>query len=152
MRIIPFLIFVLLFTSCEKENVDKLKLESKLSGKWIAKAFDGELHEAWQLDKDGWMLQKGYYIEGVDTSYSAQTKIEKVNEQLILFSVIKNSTPKIFQAKERFDNKILFENKDYRNPFEVVYEFIDSGNYRRTIKGMENDSLVTYVFNFKKQK
>jgi len=151
-RLSVFTLLVFLALSCENEtNVnDKLNLESKLSGKWIAKAFDGELHETWKLDDDGWMLQKGYYIENVDTSYSAQTKIEKVNKELILFSVIKNSTPKIFQAKEILDNKILFENKDYRNPFEVIYEFIDSNNYRRTIKGLENDSLVSYVFDFKK--
>ncbi len=153
MRFFAFFISALLFISCKQETkvVDKLNLETKLSGKWIAKAFDGELHETWKLNSDGWMLQEGFYIEEKDTSYSAQTKIEKVNKQLILFSVIKNSTPKIFQAKEYIDNKIVFENKDYKNPYEVVYEFIDTENYRRTIKGFENDSLVTYIFDFKKQ-
>ena len=152
MRFIPFLVFLLLIVSCKKESksVDRLNLESKLSGKWIAKAFDGELHETWKLDSDGWMLQEGYYIEKADTSYSARTRIEKVNKEIVLFSVIKNSTPKIFQAKERLENKIVFENKDYKNPYEVVYEFIDKNNYRRTIEGLENDSLVTYVFDFKK--
>ncbi|WP_347921738.1 hypothetical protein [Pontimicrobium sp. SW4] len=152
MRFIAFIVFVLLFVSCKKENdnIDKLNLESRLSGKWIAKAFDGELHEAWKLDSNGWMFQEGYYIEKVDTSYSARTRIELVNEELILLSVIKNSTPKIFQAVERSDSKIIFKNKDYKNPYEVVYEFIDVNNYRRTIKGFENDSLVTYIFNFKK--
>jgi len=152
MRFIPFLVFLLLIVSCKKESksVDRLNLESKLSGKWIAKAFDGELHETWKLDSDGWILQECYYIEKADTSYSARTRIEKVNKEIVLFSVIKNSTPKIFQAKERLENKIVFENKDYKNPYEVVYEFIDKNNYRRTIEGLENDSLVTYVFDFKK--
>lgn len=144
---------MLLLVSCKNDaqKVDKLNLRSKLSGNWIAKAFDGELHERWSLGDDGWMLQEGYYIEENDTSYSAQTRIEKVNNELILFSVIKNSTPKIFQATINTNNKIVFENKDYRNPFEVIYEFNDNNNYRRTIKGMENDSLVTFVFDFQKQ-
>lgn len=152
MRFIVFLVSALLIVSCKKEskNVDKLNLEAKLSGKWIAKAFDGELHEMWKLDEDGWMIQEGYYIEKNDTSYSAKTKIEKVNKELILFSVIKDANPKIFQATERSDSKIIFENKDYKNPYEVVYEFIDINNYKRTIKGLENDSLVTYIFEFKK--
>lgn len=152
MRFIVFLVSALLIVSCKREikNVDKLNLETKLSGKWIAKAFDGELHEMWKLDEDGWMIQEGYYIEKNDTSYSAKTKIEGVNKQLILFSVIKDARPKIFQATERSDSKIIFENKDYKNPYEVVYEFIDINNYKRTIKGLENDSLVTYIFEFKK--
>lgn len=152
MRFIVFLVSALLIVSCKREikNVDKLNLETKLSGKWIAKAFDGELHEMWKLDEDGWMIQEGYYIEKNDTSYSAKTKIERVNKQLILFSVIKDARPKIFQATERSDSKIIFENKDYKNPYEVVYEFIDINNYKRTIKGLENDSLVTYIFEFKK--
>ena len=138
--------------SCKHDvqKVDNLNLSPKLSGSWIAKAFNGELHESWNLANDGWILQKGYYIERNDTSYSAQTKIEKVNNVLVLFSVIKNSNPKIFQATERSDSKIVFENKDYKNPYEVIYEFIDKDNYRRTIKGLENDSLVTYIFDFKK--
>ena len=154
MRFYVFIVLVFLVFSCKEETevIDKLNLEHKLSGKWIAKAFDGELHETWKLDSDGWMLQEGYYIEKIDTSYSARTRIELVNEELILLSVIKNSTPKIFQAIERSDSKIIFENKDYKNPYEVVYEFIDGKNYRRTIKGLENDSLVTYIFNFKKTK
>lgn len=152
MKVLVLSFCLLLLFSCKhnSKKLDKLNLESKLSGRWIAKAFDGELHETWQLDVDGWMLQEGYYIEALDTSYSAKTRVELVNDELILLSVIKNSTPKIFQAKERSDSKIIFENKDYKNPYEVTYEFIDSKNYRRTIKGLENDSLVTYIFDFKK--
>lgn len=153
MKSFIFCTCLLLLVSCNGEikNNDELNLESKLSGKWIAEAFDGELHENWQLGDDGWMLQKGYYIEKADTSYSAQTRIEKVNNELILFSVIKNSTPKIFQAIEQSNNKIVFENRDYRNPYKVTYEFFDSNKYVRTIEGLENDSLVIYTFDFKKQ-
>ncbi|WP_167769679.1 hypothetical protein [Gaetbulibacter sp. S0825] len=153
MRFSVILVLMLLFFSCNEEFKveDKLSLEHKLSGKWIAKAFDGELHETWKLDSDGWMLQEGYYIESSDTSYSARTRIEKVNNEIILFSVIKNSTPKIFQSKEHNESKMVFENMDYKNPYQVVYEFIDDNNYRRTIKGFESDSLVTYVFDFIKR-
>jgi len=154
MRVVAGCLCFLLFFSCNQweKDIDTLELNSKLSGKWIAKAFDGELHETWQLGHDGWMLQEGYYIEKSDTTYSARTRIEALNNELVLFSVIKNATPKIFQAVERGDSKIVFENNDYKNPNQVIYEFIDSNNYRRTIKGMENDSLVTYVFDFKKIK
>ena len=148
-------LIVMSFISCTGTNnskvEDHLNLSGKLSGNWKATAFDGELHETWTLEKNGFMQQQGYYIEKADTSYSAKTRIEKVGTDIILFSVIKNSNPKIFKAISSKENKIIFENKDYKNPFNVTYEFIDSDNYKRTIKGYENDSLVVYEFNFKKQ-
>ena len=140
-----------LFSCNEKSEIkDQLNLNSKLSGKWIAKAFDGELHEEWKLGNDGWMKQEGYYIEKSDTSYAAKTQIQKVGEDIILFSVIRNSTPKIFKSIVSEDNKIVFENNDYKNPFQVKYEFISDNKYRRTVKGIENDSLVIHEFNFEK--
>lgn len=139
--------------SCQNENVQKdhLMLESKLAGKWKARAFDGELHEEWKLNAQGWMQQQGYYIEGTDTSYAAVTQIEQLNDEIILFSIIRNSSPKIFKSVLTATDKMIFENKDYKNPFEVTYEFISDQKYRRTIKGYENDSLVVYEFDFEKQ-
>ena len=58
--------------------------------------------------------------------------------------------PKIFKSIRINEQVIEFENKDYKNPFQVKYEFIDKDTYRRTIKGIEKDSLVVYVFNLKK--
>ena len=86
----------------------------------------------------------------MNTMYSAMTKIEKVGDEIILFSVIKNSNPKIFKAIKVKNETIVFENKDYKNPYQVKYEFLDKNNYRRTITGVEKDSLVSYSFNFKK--
>ena len=142
----------LLFLSCNSnyQSEDYLNLKDKLAGKWKANAFSGELHEEWNLEKNGWMMQQGYYIENNDTSYSAITRIEKIGTDVILFSVIKNSNPKIFKAISIGDNEMVFENKDYKNPYQVKYEFVTENNYRRTIKGIENDSLVTYEFNFEK--
>ena len=143
---------ILFAMSCnESSNVtDHLNLKSKLEGKWTAKAFDGELHEEWMLNEFGWMQQQGYYIEKSDTSYSAKTQIQKVGEDIILFSVIKNSNPKIFKSVLLEEDVIVFENDDYKNPFQVKYEFLSDQKYRRTIRGRENDSLVIYEFNFEK--
>lgn len=137
--------------SCKNESdiIDHLNLESKLSGKWVAKAFDGELHEEWKLGPGGWMQQVAFYIEKTDTSYAAKSQIQKVGEDIILISVIKNSNPKIFKSINTEENKIVFENKDYKNPYQVKYEFISENKYRRTITGLENDSLLVYEFNFR---
>ena len=141
---------IFFFFSCNQEsrNLDNLNLKSKLEGKWKTKAFDGELHEKWTVSDNGWMEQEGYYIEQNDTSYSAKTRIEKITNEIILLSIIKNSNPKVFKAISFEENKIVFENDDYKNPYNVKYEFLSENRYRRTIKGFEKDSLVTYVFNF----
>ena len=149
--LIATLTFIFL-VSCNQEtkNIDNLNLKSKLAGKWKAKAFDGELHEKWNLSDNGWMEQEGHYIEKNDTSYSAKSRIEKINSEIILLSVIKNSNPKIFKAINVKENEIVFENDDYKNPYNVKYEFLSNNSYRRTIKGYEKDSLVIYEFDFKK--
>ncbi len=154
MKLFTLLFFGLLFLSCTSidRKTDSLNLESKLTGKWIATAFDGELHEEWKLGENGWMEQQGFYIENADTLYSAKTRIEKVENDIILFSIIKNSNPKIFQSIEFSEDKIVFQNKDYKNPFQVTYEFINSKKFKRTIEGFENDSLVIYNFNFEQVK
>lgn len=65
--------------------------------------------------------------------------------------MIKDSNPKIFKALSKSDDEIIFENDDYRNPFEVKYEFLSDSSYRRTIVGYERDSsLVIYEFDFVK--
>jgi len=151
MKYLVFIICVLLISSCKDQQIkSQLAFSEKLEGKWQAAAFSGELHETWQTTSDGWIIQQGYYLEGNDTSYSARTKMEKVAGELILFSVIKNSNPKIFKAINITPASIIFENKDYRNPYKVKYEFLGEKNYRRTITGYEQDSLVTFVFNFEK--
>ncbi len=149
LSLIAFLFFIF---GCANPNNpgDTLGLSKKLKGKWIAKAWTGELHEEWKIGEDGWLIQEGHYVENGDTSYSARTKIELIDQSIILFSVIKNSTPKIFEAKEFSTDGFTVENTEYRNPFQVEYRFIDSENYERIITGYEQDSLVSTLFQFKK--
>ena len=61
----------------------------------------------------------------------------------------RNSNSKTFNASSINEKAIVFENKDYKNPYHIKYEFIDKNNYRRTIKGHEKNSLVIYTFNLK---
>lgn len=49
-------------------------------------------------------------------------------------------------------DSVVFKNSDYKNPYKVVYHLIDKDNFHRTITGMENDSLVSYTFRFKRIK
>ena len=147
--IIILLCFVSVSCADQSNTNDILNLNDKLAGTWKADAFEGELHETWKLNSFGWMEQRSFYIEQNDTLYAATTQIQKIGERIILISVIDNSSPKIFQAESIHSDFIIFENDDYKNPFEVTYEFI-SNKYRRTIKGQENDSTVVYTFNFKK--
>ena len=152
MKSLPFILFSFLLVSCNgnKKVKDHLNLEPQLSGTWSTKAFDGALHETWKLNDKGWMEQEGYYIVKGDTAYAAMTQIQEVGNDIILFSVIENSNPKIFKSVKRTENIIVFENDDYKNPYQVQYEFISKEKYIRTITGYENDSIVIFEFNFEK--
>jgi hypothetical protein len=125
-------------------------LVRNLVGKWQSPAWSGQLNETWQVGEDNWLHQQVYYFEQSDTTYRAQSKIEKVGDNLILFSVIENSNPKIFKSTKVSADSIVFVNNDYRNPYKVVYHLIDKDHLNRTITGMENDSLVGYTFKFKR--
>jgi len=137
---------------CDNHNPvrDHLRLNDKLEGKWVAAAFDGELHETWYLNDQGWMEQTVFYIEDQDTSYQAKGRIERINGDIVLMSIIKDNTPKIFKSIVFDSTRVTFENRDYKNPYLVKYEFLDSSTYKRTITGTVNDSLVNYTFDFNK--
>jgi len=147
-------VLVFLHTAATANDLEQVynTLVKHLVGEWQSPAWSGQLSETWQVGKDGWLHQRAYYCEQSDTTYRAQSKIERVGNELVLFTVIENSNPKIFRATKVRSDSIVFENSDYKNPYKVVYYLIDKDNYQRTITGMENDSLVSYAFNFKRIK
>ncbi len=127
------------------------KLKINLKGEWSSKAWDGQLNESWSLDKNGQITQCAQYLEKGEVLYEATNKIELVNNEIILFSVIKESNPKIFKATSFSEKCIVFENSDYKNPNKVVYYFLSENEFHRTISGEENDKPTEYTFKFKQK-
>ena len=122
-----------------------------IEGKWRAPAWSGQLHETWYVDPDNWLTQQAVYFEKTDTTYRAQSRIGIVSNKLILYTVIENANPKIFQATIVTSDSVVFENSDYKNPSKVVYRFIDINTFHRTISGLEKDHAVSYTFNFTRE-
>ena len=147
------LICALIVYSCSDRQADPVidDMAGHLVGSWRTSAWTGTLDETWIKGNDGWLHETAYYYEDADTSYRAHSRIQRVENDLILFSVIQNSTPKIFRATTIHSDSVVFENADYRNPFRVVYYFSEGAGFQRTITGFENDSLVSTTFNFAKQ-
>ena len=120
-----------------------------LPGKWQSKAWDGILDEHWWVDTEGNLRQTASYSENGVVSYNAKNKIELIDDQLILISLIEGSDPRIFQASF-FDNKqVVFYNSMYENPSRVTY-LIEDGRFERTIGGMEEGKPTRYTFKFNK--
>lgn len=154
-RFLVFLvIFVVLQASISARDLEEIynTFVKNLVGKWKSPAWSGQLSESWRVGEDGWLHQQAYYYEGSDTTYRSQSKIERVGNDLILFSVIENSNPKIFKSAMISNDIIVFKNSDYKNPNEVTYVLMGRNDFQRTITGMENDSLVSYTFKFKRTK
>ena len=136
------------------KKVDEVPdLQKLLLGSWESKAWDGHLSESWSVGKDGYLFQNSKYVENGEVTYAAQSKIEIVGDEVILFSLIEDDMPKIFKATSYSEKHITFENSDYPNPNKVHYEFPkEEGKYNRTISGMEGGKSTSYTFNFSKIK
>ncbi len=134
------------------QNIDRksklyLKVKETLVGNWISPAWDGQLIEMWSVDKDQNLVQTSKYIEGKKVLFRSQNKIEYIGGELILISVIENSDPKIFKAVEANGSRIVFENKEYKNPNRVEYVLYEK-TFHRKISGAENGSPTSYTFKF----
>ena len=122
----------------------------KLAGKWSSKAWDGQLDESWEIDQTNQLAQHAKYVENGEVQYQASSKIEKVGDQFIIFSVIKDNNPKIFKASFVSADRIVFENSEYEYPNKVVYDFNKDGTYNRTISGIQDGKMNSYTFEFKR--
>ena len=127
-----------------------VSLQKQLVGKWQAPAWDGYLNESWKVGSDGHLHQEAIYEENGEVLYRSHSKIEKVGEDLILFSVIKDNPPKIFKATDVSNSKIIFENSDYQNPDKVVYLFESGKPFQRVISGTEKGEATSYTFDFRR--
>lgn len=125
-------------------------LKENLNGHWTSEAWDGRLNESWTTDDNGHLLQTAQYIEDNRVLFESTNKIEVIDNELILMSVIKGSNPKIFKASSYSESEIVFENSDYINPNKVVYNFGPEEQFQREISGRENDQPTSYIFHFKK--
>ena len=152
--LVCMVIFLILQAVISAKDVGEIydTFAKNLVGKWKSPAWSGQLSETWRVGEDGWLQQQAYYFEQSDTTYRSQSKIEQVGNALILFSVIEDSNPKIFKSAMVSNDIIVFKNSDYKNPNQVTYLLMDPNHFQRTITGMENDSLVSYTFKFKRVK
>lgn len=123
-------------------------LNQLLTGEWSSPAWNGELIETWRMIDASTFESSAVYLEKKDTLYASTSRIEKVGGKWMLFSVIKDGTPKIFQAVSSSASHILFENPDYDNPRQVRYSFTERNKFNRTITGVEEGQPATYTFNF----
>jgi len=149
------IILLLLFLSCTvtasaaADGVDPFPdLNQLLTGKWSSPAWNGKLVETWRMINATTFESQAIFLEKGDTLYASNSRIEKVAGKWMLFSVIKDGTPKIFQAVSSSDTHILFENPDYTNPRQVRYAFTERQKFNRTITGEEDGKPSTYTFNF----
>lgn len=125
-------------------------IAEKIKGKWISRAWDGQLVETWNLDENDQLRQHANYRENGSLLYEAISKIERVGQELILFSVIEGNNPKIFKAISESETELIFENTEYGYPNKLVYSFNADGTYHRTISGKENGVEKSYTFEFKR--
>ena len=123
--------------------------KNSLAGRWVSPAWDGQLEESWSVDEHGHLIQSAEYTENQKVLFASKNKIEIVDHEIILISVIKGSNPKIYKATSWSKRGITFENSDYSNPNKVIYQFVSKDEFHRSISGIENNEASSYTFKFK---
>lgn len=147
--LLPLLLSCTISASASPLKTDPFPdLSQLLIGEWSSPAWNGQLVETWRMIDATTFESRAVYMEKKDTLYASTSRIEKVGGQWMLFSVIKDGTPKIFQAVSSSASHILFENPDYANPRQVRYSFTERNKFNRTITGKEEGQPATYTFNF----
>ena len=66
--------------------------------------------------------------------------------------MIEGSTSKIFQSDMYVGDSIVFENREYLNPYRVTYVIKNDSSHNRTIIGVAEGEEVSYLFEFKKNR
>ena len=128
------LLACLFFFHGQAQNVFK-----KLIGGWETEAFGGRLHSYWQADGKGGYLGHGIFMEGPDTTYREQLRIFQLNNKWILVAAPEEADPFVFRIKSMNENEVVFENKRFRNPQNVLYRFENDGTFYRRTEGRNED-------------
>ena len=134
------LISMTLIITCQSDDyTDKMELPSALNlvGEFEGPAFGGILNETWRRDASGAVIQVGYYIEDGDTLTSQIVKFELFNNKVFLIALVDEKPPLIFEGVLVTDEKVIFENMNYTNPYRIEY-IISENEYRRVTTGTED--------------
>lgn len=122
-----------------------------LIGKWKAKAFNGELHETWELIENN--LQKaGFYIEDGDTSYSEIVIIAGGQSMPSLRALPINRSVLEYEGETYTAKEMQFKSKTEKNPYQINYESIDKDHFNRIIYGDDEGIEYKTVFEFERMK
>jgi hypothetical protein len=149
-KVVFFLIGMLLgFIAKANTPTDPFPDLSKLIvGEWQAEVWDGLMIETWSKIDAAVFEGKVVYLEGRDTVYSSTSRIEKVGGEWMLFNVIQNSSPMIFQATSYAASHLLFENAAYGNTRQIRFDFEEGFRFKRTVIGEIDGKPGNSIFNF----
>ena len=147
-------IMLLFVLSCEEKTSEEgpLVFNKKhwLIGKWKTAAFSGSLFETWRMEGNQ-LYKEGHYVEKGDTTYSEMVIISVEDSTAILRALPINRAVLEYRGIEITDQKMVFESKVEKEPFQIIYESVDKKHFRRITKN--NDDGIEYenVFEFERQ-
>ena len=140
--------------TCEDQTpqTDKLVFTKKhwLIGKWKAKAFNGHLHETWQL-QDKHLQNEAYYVEDGDTSYSEIVIIDASGDTLPTLRALPINNKMLEYKGLRYSpTEMIFKSDTEKTPFQINYRYIDKKHFTRTIYGDDDGIEYETVFEFER--
>lgn len=137
---------MVLFLSCQPENQYNLDW---MTGNWVRiDDTDGQqTFEHWEVLQDGNIIGKGFTLEKLDTVFTENMELRKVNgiQSLVVTGV--NANPTIFEFIEQNKSSFLSENSENEFPKRIEYKRIED-----TLKAIISDEERAFVFTFVNQK
>ena len=107
-----------------------------LIGQWEAKTKSGKFYETWKKSSDHCALEAmGGELSKSDTVFTEQLCLIKISNYWVYVAVVGKQPPVLFTLMAQTDNKFIFENEEHDFPKRIIYEYIDSLNFKARVEG-----------------
>jgi hypothetical protein len=153
-KVIPFLVTILLFASCQKsKEVSKIVGADWLLGKWEHKSDAGNLLEIWKKVNDSIYNGESYFIKGEDTLHFEKIQMKQKGEDLFYIATVKgqnNDKPITFKHNDTIPKLLVFENTKHDFPQKIMYSQIRKDSIVIQISGIQQDKPSSIRYSLKK--
>lgn len=149
-NIVTLMVFLISFKNHSQISFDKRF--DWLVGKWEASTKNGKFFENWDKTALFTLEAKGGELVNQDTVFKELITLIKINEHWCYIPIVGKQDPVIFNLKESNNHAFVFVNKEHDFPKRIIYEFIDSLNFKARVEGEIKGILQSEEYVMKKVK
>lgn len=149
---------VVVFLSSFFYPTDNKKTFTKLfalEGVWKMNSKRATICEEWKKIDKNYMQNKGYMIQGVDTTITERVALTKTKAGILYTSTVEdqnNKKPIVFKMTSATENTFVFENPGHDFPKRIVYQLVSADSLHAFIDDAVEGTKKVQHFYYSKQK